>query len=58
MMGNNEMILLHKLNSKMIKLIRDFNGIVSDLSELTEMVCQKELNELDKEQDIKLRSHM
>lgn len=58
MENKEEVMLLHELNSKMVNLIRDFNEIVDDLSELTRMVCQRELNNLDNEHEIKLHSHM
>lgn len=57
-MASKEVILLHELNSKMVKLVRDFNEVVNDLTELTKMVCQKELDNFDDEHEIKLHSHM
>lgn len=59
MTGNNEVQLLHEINSKMVTLMQDFNEVVQALSELTIMVYDKEIDKCKYEDGgFRLRSHM
>lgn len=55
MTGSKEVQLMHEINGKMIRLTQDLNDVIQTLSELTIIVCD---NEIDKLNEIKLRSHM
>ena len=57
-MGNNEIEILHRLNKNMSILIANFNELVNDISKLTEIIYNKEIDNLNKEKDIRLHSHM
>lgn len=58
MMENNEIQVLHRINKRMAMLIADFNSIVNDLSELTQMIYDREIEILNEDREFKLRSHM
>ena len=57
-MENNEIEILHRLNKNMSILIANFNELVNDISKLTEIIYNKEIDNLNKEKDIRLHSHM
>lgn len=64
MMESNETIqALHKVNTGMKVLMQDLSEVINNLSKLTELVYDKEIEKLDDEindinENIKLRSHM
>ena len=55
MMENNEIQMLHNINKQVTVLIEDFNKLVGIISELTNMVYDREIESVN---GIKLRSHM
>ena len=57
-MENNEIKMLTEINKKVQNLISDFNSLVNDISVLSQMVYDREIQKCDDEIDIKLRSHM
>ena len=58
MMGNKEIIMLHNINKTVATLMQDFNDLVKELSTLTEMIYDREIEKCNDEIDIKLQSHM
>lgn len=66
MMENNnskEIQALHKINEGMKILMNDLSNVIKNLSELTELIYNREIDALDKEieqtkTNIKLRSYM
>ena len=58
MMESNDIRVLHRLNKNMQTLISDLNVVVADISELTELLYNREIENMDDEHEIKLCSHM
>ena len=58
MMGNNELEIVMKLNKDMQGLLSNVNAIVEDLTVLTQIVYDREMQKCNDEIDIKLKSHM
>ena len=53
-----EIELLHKTNKDLGELLNNLNILVADISALTEVVYDREIQRCDGEIDIKLHSHM
>jgi len=62
MMESNEQIkAVHKVNESMKVLMQDLSVVIDNMSVLTKLVYNTEIEKLDKEieqKSIKLRSHM
>ena len=60
MTENNEIIqTLHKVNTGMRVLMNDLSEVVDNVSKLTQLIYDREIEKIDDElEDIKLRSHM
>ena len=58
MMESKDVLAIHKLNKDMQELIYNLNVVVNDISMLTEIVYEREIEQCDNDIDIKLRSHM
>ena len=61
MTESKEIQVLHKVNTGMRVLMDNLTDVISNLSELTELLYNKEMDKVDKEIEninIKLHSHM
>ena len=63
MESSKEIEIMHKINEGMSILMRDLSSVVDDITELTQLLYNKEIEKLDKEieqtnTNIKLHSHM
>lgn len=62
MMESNEQIkAIHKVNESMNILMQDFSVVIDNISALSELIYNTEIEKLDdeiKQTNIKLRSHM
>jgi hypothetical protein len=61
MENSKEIQLMHSINEGMSKLMRDLSAVIDNISALTELIYNREIDTIDKEieqTNIKLRSHM
>ncbi len=58
MMGSKEIEMVTRINKDIQNLISDLNIVVADMSILSQLIFQNEIERCDNDVDIKLRSHM